>query len=107
MKGFEIHKEFIPKLMVPSIKELAQLIRDIKKDGIDDDFRAYEGDEEPGILLTIGCSYDKPWSFQTGDNSFSGGAYGHRFWGIGAITRTCNSVELAKEIIDGCQESTC
>lgn len=92
--------EFRPKLRTPSIVELAKLIDSIKPD-IEDDFRDNE-DEEPGIDITIGCSYDEEWSYQTGDNSYTGGAYSHPFWGVGRITRRCNSRELAKEIIEDC-----
>lgn len=98
----ELHKEFHPRLLVPTITELSALIRAIKKT-IHNDYRAYEDDERPGILLTIGCSYDKSWNYQTGDNSFTGGAYGHPYWGVGAIYRNSNSVELAKEIIEDCR----
>lgn len=100
MRNDEIYKEFRPKLQAPTIKELASLIRSIKPD-IQDAYKD-EPDDEPYISLTIGCSYHKNWSWQTGDNSFTGGAYGHPYWGLGVITRRCNSRELAKEIIEDC-----
>ncbi len=107
MKDGEIRKEFHPKLLTPSIKELASLIMHLKK-GIGDDYRATDdpSDDVPGMCLTIGCSYDKSWSYQTGDNSYSGGAYGHPFWGVGYIYRNSNSVELAREIINDVHDQT-
>jgi hypothetical protein len=105
MEGEEIKAKFRPKLLVPSVKELAHLIRAIKKD-ISDEYRAHEEDEIPGICLTIGCSYDKGWGWQTGDNSYTGGAYGHPFWGVGSIHRRSNSIEVAKEIINDVYEQT-
>jgi len=93
--------EHFPKLRVPSIKDLASLITAIKLD-ICDEYRERD-DEEPNIMLTIGCAYDKDWSYQTGDNSYSGGAYGHPYWGVGYVTRRCNARGLAREIIEDCQ----
>lgn len=97
----EIEAEFRPKLQTPTIEELACLIRAIKSD-ICDDYKEEE-DDTPSICLTIGASYDESWDYQTGDNSYSGGAYGHPFWGVGYVTRDCNSRELAKEIIEDCR----
>jgi hypothetical protein len=68
---------------------------------IDDDYRASDDpdDTEPGMQLTIGADADG-WSYQTGDNSFTGGAYGYDHWGIGSIYRDTNPAECAEEIIN-------
>ena len=83
-------------MKLPTIKELASLIRDVKAD-IDDEYRAFEGDDTPGIQLTISSDGDD-WSFQTGDNSFSGGAYDYPHWAVVGVYRSSNSIELAREI---------
>lgn len=80
----------------PTIEELARLVRDVKLD-IMDEYVDEEGDT-PSIQLTIGADEDG-WSYQTGDNSYSGGAYGYASWGVGYVTRRCNSREVAKEIL--------
>lgn len=95
----EIEAEFRPRLRTPTIEELAGLIHAIKPD-ICDDYKEEEADE-PSICLTIGADYDG-WSYQTGDNSYTGGAYHYPYWGVGYVTRRCNSRELAKEIIEDC-----
>jgi hypothetical protein len=85
----------------PSIESIASLIRELKPT-ILDEYRAYENDEsdEPSMLLTVGCDTETGWwGWQTGDNSFTGGAYGFPIWGCAAITRRCNSREFAREII--------
>jgi len=84
------------KLKTPSIKHLAKIITAIKPQ-IDDDCRE-EPDQEPMIQLTIGCD-ETGWDYQSGDNSYAGGAYGYAYWGVGYITRRCNARETAKEII--------
>lgn len=85
------------KIQTPKIGELASLIKSIKSD-IGDDYRAFEEDTLPGIQLTIGAD-ERGWAYQTGDNSYSGGAYLHRFWGVAGVYRRSNSREVARDII--------
>ena len=81
----------------PTIAELAALIRAIKPD-ICDDYVEEVGDI-PSIMLTIGAD-ENGWSYQTGDNSYTGGAYSYARWGVGYVTRRRNSRDLAREILD-------
>ena len=96
------------KSVLPTIATLAALIREIKKD-VSPEFRASDDpdDDTPAILLTVGADGKgrNSWSWQTGDNSYSGGAYGYRAWGLGYVTKTCNSREVAKGILDEIAES--
>jgi hypothetical protein len=85
-------------MKAPNTKDIAALVRSIKRD-IDPDCRAYEDDKTPGILLTVGADDSGDWSYQTGDNSFSGGAYGFSFWGVAAVYRRSNSRDVARDII--------
>lgn len=78
--------------------EALALIQAVQKD-IDDDFRACEDDEEPGIRLTVGDNCES-WGYQTGDNSYTGGAYGYANWAVVDIYRDSDCEDLAKEIID-------
>lgn len=83
----------------PSKKDLSALVRAVKAE-ISDEFRAFEGDETPGIQLTVGFTPESgAWSYQTGDNSYSGGAYGHPVWAVVGVYRRSNSRELAAEIL--------
>ena len=80
--------ELADRVYQPSFKEeLVSIIDSI----IEDYTRNYKDDEE------IGC--------QTGDNSYSGGAYGYRNWGLGSIDDETDSDELAEEIIEQLSES--
>lgn len=84
---------------LPPQDDVADLIRDLKA-GIADDDRADEDGDEPGILLTIGYSPDDgTWGWQTGDNSFTGGAYGHPHWSVQPIRRDTDPDELADEML--------
>jgi hypothetical protein len=83
-------------------KLVAVLIPDIR-----DDYRASDDpdDETPAILLTVGFTpetedRDYSWHYQTGDNSYSGGAYGHMHWAVVSVTRDCVPSEVADEIAD-------
>ncbi len=70
------------------------------KRSISDEFRAYDEDEIPGILLTVGADAKGNWSYQTGDNSFTGGAYGFRLWAVVGVYRRSNARQVAQEIIN-------
>ena len=91
------------------IPEWVRLIKSLKPT-IGDDYRAYDdcdGDDDstPSMLVTVGFTpetedKDCSWSYQTGDNSYTGGAYGHPHWGVVAIHRKSNSNEVANEIAE-------
>ena len=90
--------------MLPTIKELAALVRSIKLD-ISDEYRAFDDDEKPGIQLTIGFDPESgEWSYQTGDNSYSGGAYNYPDWAVIGVYRNTNSREAAKDLISQLDE---
>lgn len=67
--------------------DLTQLIPTLY-DLIDDDYRAAFDDDKPSMPVTIGFSDDaSSWNYQTGDNSFSGGAYGFPHWAVTYLYR--------------------
>lgn len=87
----------------PSIAALSALIRSIKPK-ICDDYVECEGDT-PSICLTIGHNPESgEWSYQTGDNSYIGGAYGYPNWAVDYVTRRCDSRQLARDLIDELRE---
>lgn len=82
-----------------TIKEIKQLLISLKSD-IYDDYRIADDEDLPGIMVTIGYSPDGDWNYQTGDNSFSGGAYGHPHWAVVYLYRRSNCTTLARNVID-------
>jgi hypothetical protein len=83
--------------------ELTALIKGLKKD-IGDEYRAYDDgpiDDKgpPSMLVTVGADA-RQWSYQTGDNSYSGGAYGYAHWAVVAIDRRSNSRAVADDMLD-------
>lgn len=87
------------------VNKIAALLRLLKRD-IDDDYRVEgcESDTTPSMQITLGMSADGSWGYQTGDNSFTGGAYGHAYWGVDTLTRTCNAKETAQRLVSQCIE---
>jgi len=91
--------------VLPTIKDLSALIVELKKQ-IGDEYRAYddcdEDDVTPSMLLTIGADGKgrDSWGWQTGDNSYTGGAYGYANWAVTALDRRCNSKEVARGLIE-------
>ena len=102
-------KEYAPpRGKLPTVTELAALVRAIKAT-IADDYRADPEDTVPGILLTVGWNGEDghhggilvragEWSYQTGDNSYMGGAYGYPHWAIVSVHRRSSSLSLARDI---------
>ena len=90
-----------------TIKELRELLMSLKPD-ICDDFRIDDQDDLPNddqddlpnMMVTIGYSPDGDWSYQTGDNSFTGGAYGYPHWAVVYLYRRSNCRELARDVIN-------
>lgn len=86
--------------------KITKLLKVLKPE-IMDDYRAsddYE-DKTPGMCVTIGftpASEDKDlsWDYQTGDNSYTGGAYGHPHWAVISLYRTSNCTALAVEAVE-------
>ena len=79
-------------------RELSKLLIALKAE-IRDEYRE-NPDDLPGIAVTIGTTADCcDWNYQTGDNSFSGGAYSYPFWGVGRLYRRSNCKELAAQIV--------
>lgn len=92
-----------PRYIAKVRKEWERLLKSLKGD-IDDDYRASEDDDKPGMQVTFGLTEHMDgslsWSYQTGDNSFTGGAYGHGAWAVVSLYRRSNCKELAAEAMD-------
>lgn len=75
----------------------ASLIPDIR-----DDYRATDDpdDDVPGMMVTVGADESGAWSYQTGDNSCTGGAYGYPAWGVGYLYRDSDPREVARGMVD-------
>ena len=82
--------------------EVESLLKGLKKD-IGDDYRASEDDEVPGMLVTVGAESGEDgisWGYQTGDNSYTGGAYGFQHWAVIYLYRRSNCKALAKDAVE-------
>ena len=85
-------------MKMPTIKFLTGWVG-VVKNQIDDECRAFEGDTLPGIQLTVGWNPDTGnVGVQTGDNSYSGAAYGYPVWAVVGVHRRSNARKLAREI---------
>lgn len=98
-------------------REVTRLLKSLKQD-IGDDYRASDDDTLPSMQVTIGASVESidavhqstaparlVWHYQTGDNSYSGGAYGHPNWGVISLYRRSNCAELAHDCVEQIAES--
>lgn len=87
------------------VNQWAALLRLLKRD-IGDEYRCTDDPEDttPCMLVTFALSADGKWSYQTGDNSCTGGAYGHAHWGLAYLNRRSNCKELAQAAFDEAAE---
>lgn len=95
---------------LPSLRqELYTLLVAIKKDfdwkwlTRNSDFA--DSDSPAYVDVTIGCTFDFEegaisWNYQTGDSSFTGGAYGHPEWFTTSLLSRSNCKDLAKDLTD-------
>lgn len=62
-------------------------------------------DETASMDLTIGADNDG-WSYQTGDNSYTGGAYSYasRLWAVVTLDRDSKPEDVADDIISQLDE---
>ena len=98
MSGGEPVEEYEP-IKADDFVELVEAVRD----NIADEYRASEdpADSTPGIQLTIGCDDAlEQWSYQTGDNSYTGGAYHYPHWAVVEVYRDSDAAELAADIVE-------
>jgi len=105
--------------MVPQWERLFKAL----KGDIGDDYRASDDSEEstPGMCVTIGFTpagygtAERPhlveceasWGYQTGDNSYTGGAYHHPYWAVVSLYRRSNSRKLAEDCASQIGELAC
>ena len=62
----------------------------------------FEGEDEDDIAyndLTVGMNDSGEWSFQTGDNSFTGGAYGYAHWAVVSVFEDSDPEEVYQEVV--------
>jgi len=94
---------------IPTARHLSAFRKEIRsllislKPTIYDDYRAREEAILPSLAVTIGAKITPDgidWSFQTGDNSYSGGAYFYSDWGICDLYRRDNCTALASDIVE-------
>ena len=100
------------KAKLPTIRELSELVRHVARQvprANDPDANDYREDQDslPSIDLTIGWDPDDgAWSYQTGDNSFTGSAYGYPIWAVTAVYRRQDSRAVARDLINQLDEGT-
>lgn len=101
-----------PRAIKSVLVEWTRLLKSLKKD-IGDEYRASDDpdDETPGMQVTFGVTINDDgslsWSYQTGDNSYTGGAYDHPYWGVVSLYRRSRSREVAEEAMDDALSQAC
>jgi hypothetical protein len=89
------------------VQAVTELMRDLTP-SIDDDCRAYDDsddDDGPSMLVTIGIDDDGNWGWETGDTSFTGGAYSFPHWGQVALYRDSDPETAARDAVGEAIES--
>ena len=83
-----------------TLPELTTLLKELQKD-IGEEYRATEDDTEPSMFITIASDDDlTTWTYQTGDNSYSGSCYSYNHWGIGSLYRHSDCADLANDLLE-------
>lgn len=86
------------KYQLPQFALIANLFRGIQRNSIN--FQDPDTVRE-GLDITLGTNGDGPeYGWQTGDNSFTGGAYGYRHWAVVTLFPTSDPAEVAREVFE-------
>ncbi len=93
-------------LAMPEFKEEIVDIINYTKTTIDSG-RGEWFDETPYNDLTVGMNHAGEWGFQTGDNSYTGGAYLYPFWSVVSVTEDSDPEDVFKEIVDQFEDQMC
>lgn len=57
-------------------------------------------DPDPsGLCLTVGTDDGTRWGYQTGDNSYTGGAYGSRHWAVVWLYQDSEPADVVEDIV--------
>jgi hypothetical protein len=92
--------------MKPTIEQIRILLVALKAD-IADDYRATEdpGDDTPGMCVTVATNDSMTeWTYQTGDNSYTGSCYHYPHWAVIYLDRESNCRELAQAAMEQLRE---
>ena len=92
-------------LNAPNKEEVMELLSDLLSES--DAF--FWGEEEIQITIasngeTCPVTGSVEWGYQTGDNSYTGGAYGYNHWGVGYIYEDVDIELLAIDLIGQIEE---
>lgn len=80
--------------------DLIKLIEQLKPE-----IYTIDGEDYPTMDITISINKDcTTWSYQTGDNSYTGSCYGDPYWGFTSFTEDCDAEIVAEELIDDLAE---
>ena len=94
------------KVQLPSIKELAKELARIKRVtdwSVDPNFDDIREGCETTFQITLGFD-GSGYALQTGDNSFTGSAYGFKNWSVDYLSKHSNCLSLAKDILRQARE---
>lgn len=91
-----------PGLIAKFTHKRRRMLAELPHGGGDDAY-FWTDDNEPGMCLTVGFTpkteeKDYSWGYQTGDNSYTGGAYSHPHWAVVYLSRDSKPSEIAEEI---------
>lgn len=97
-------------LKLPNEMDLLELVMwigvdmaDAREDAIEyaKEYGGTDGEYEHGVTLTVGWTPSTgEWGYQTGDNSFTGGAYGHPVWAVVYVTDAEMDRDEAGDVVD-------
>lgn len=84
--------------------ELLTFLQKSIREGDQTTINGYNGPEDdpifPGFDITIATTDGETWGYQTGDNSYTGGAYHFRHWAVIYLYRDSNINQLVDDVMD-------
>ena len=90
----------------PGLVQIEQLVY-LVRSAIEDSFRANEGEEKPGIFISVDATgkYPSHWGYRVGNHRHSRRPHDLLYWGSSAVYRDSNPREVAHDILAQLEEA--
>lgn len=96
------------KVKLPTKKSIRELVSTVRRTMLENPPMYWDVEREEYVTeLTIGVDGNsRKFGYQTGDNSYTGGAYGYKHWAVLTVTNNMTLKEIVDDVFNQWYELT-